>query len=271
MGKIFTSHGIVVSAQRNLFIHRNMHDREAFRAYLQNRSDKPFVSLNDALNGKGDALTFDDATEASADGAAMAIELHHRATLFINPFNIENNLPYIFVLLNIILDEIRSDTAFFDGASHPTGSFDQKKLLRGYIKDKLANFSDYYKRLEIIEELAKTNKTSFENVPSHLKTISKERVRQLIEMGVDIQNHGWFHCNFSSLSAEQCYNSVKMSRDWINAEFGIDPRYFAVPFGDVLPPNRQITNACDVWFLLYNYLHEGFVGNKIHNRAVLKV
>jgi hypothetical protein len=270
MGTVFTSHGVVEQPERELFVHRNMLDRESFREYLRARTDDPFVNLTRALNGEGDALTFDDATEASADGASLAVGLGHQVSLFVNPFNVENGLPYIFVLLNVMLDEINTEPVLFDGARY-FQTAREKRRLRLRIKDKLARVTDYFERLEIVKEISRANRVSCDNVPAHLATLSKERLLHLAGMGVNIENHGWFHCHFSSLSEDECYENVARAKSWFSSELGLDVRHFAVPFGDVLPQSTRQLREHESWLLLHHLLPEGFIGDGIYNRAVLSL
>jgi hypothetical protein len=270
MGIVFTSHGVVNQPDPELFVHRNMLDKDSFREYMQARSGNPFVNLASALNGEGDALTFDDATEASADGATIAVELGHEASLFVNPFKVENGVPYIFVLLNVLLDEMKAEPVLFEGVQYDP-KFREKRKLRLRIKDKLARITDYSERLEIVEGIARDNRVSFDNVPTHLKTLSRERLLQLAGMGVRIENHGWFHCHFSSLSEEQCYENVARAKRWFSSELDLNVRHFAVPFGDILPQSTRQLKVHESWLLLHHLLPVGFVGDGIYNRAVLNL
>jgi hypothetical protein len=263
MGTVFTSHGVVGQPKRELFVHRNMLDRNSFREYLRARADEPFVTLEDALKGEGDALTFDDATEAS-------VELGHKASIFANPFNVENAAPYIFVLLNVLLDEMKAEPVLFEGAQYAP-KFREKRKLRLRIKDKLARVTDYSERLGVVEGIARDNHLSFDNVPAHLKTLGKERLLQLAGMGVRIENHGWFHCHFSSLSEDQCYENVARAKRWFSSELDLNVRHFAVPFGDILPQSTRQLREHESWLLLHHLLPVGLIGDGIYNRAVLNL
>jgi hypothetical protein len=267
---IFCIHGVVEGQYKNNFLHRNMLDSEKFREYLLQREAK-FVSLSDALQGKGDALTIDDGTEAGAEAAQMAISLGHKASLFINPFYIAHNQPYIFVLLNVILHSLDKNEAVFAGQSFSTNSFEEKKALRKIIKDYLAEYPDYTERLKILNDFISLNQIKIGSVPRHLKVISKEHLRKLIQAGADIQNHGWTHCNFSSLSTDEIIQNIRQANEWFISEIDYQTHYFAVPFGLVIPSSKNILRETSCWFLLHDLLRTGFIGEKIYNRAPLEL
>jgi hypothetical protein len=266
--KIFCIHGVVEKKNKKNFLHRNMLDREKFKEYLRQRETK-FVSIDDTLEGKGDALTIDDGTEAGAEAAQIAVDLGHKVSLFINPFYIVNNQPYIFVLLNIILHSLAKDGVVFAGKSFLTNTFEEKKALRKIIKGYLAEYSDYAERLRILNDFISLNQIEICDFPRHLKVISKERLRSLGQAGIDIQNHGWTHCSFLSLSSDQIVHSIRQASEWFISEIDCRTNYFAVPFGDAIPPSRNVLKETGCWFLLHDLLSTGFIGEGIYNRAPL--
>lgn len=268
--KIFCIHGVVEKRNKKNFLHRNMLDSEKFKEYLSRRETK-FVSLANALKGNGDALTIDDGTEAGADAAQMAIDLGHQVSLFINPFYIEKNQPYIFVLLNVILHSLDKDKAVFAGKSFSINSFEEKKALRKFIKRNLSAYSDYAERLKILNDFIDLNRIKICDFPRHLKIISINRLRELTRAGVDIQNHGWTHCDFSSLSIDEITQSIRQAKEWFISEIDYRTNYFAVPFGDVSPPDKNILREMSCWFLLDDLLGTGFIEEKIYNRASLEI
>lgn len=268
--KIFCIHGIVEKRNKKNFLHRNMLDKEKFRKYLMQRERK-FVSLDNALNGKGDALTIDDGTEAGAEAAQIAVSLGHKVSLFINPFYIAQNKPYVFVLLNVILHCLDKNKAVFAGESFSIHSFEEKKALRKIIKNHLAKYPDYAERLKILNDFVSLNRIRLCDFPSHLKVISVDHLRKLAQSGVDIQNHGWTHCDFSSLSIDGIIQSIRQANEWFISEITYQTNYFAVPFGDVIPPSKNILRETSCWFLLHDLLGTGFIGEKIYNRAPLEL
>jgi hypothetical protein len=268
--KIFCIHGVVEKRNKKNFLHRNMLDSEKFKEYLLRRENM-FVSLDNALRGDGDALTIDDGTEAGAEAAQIAISLGHQVSLFINPFYIADNQPYIFVLLNVTLHSLDKNKAVFAGESFSLNCFEEKKAFRKIIKNYLAKYSDYAERLKILNDFISSNRIRLCDLPHHLKVISVERLRKLTQAGVDIQNHGWTHCDFSSLSMDEIIESIRRANEWFISEINYQTNYFAVPFGDVIPPSKNILRETSCWFLLHDLLGTGFVGEKIYNRAPLEL
>lgn len=268
--KIFCIHGVVEKRNKKNFLHRNMLDSEKFNKYLSHKETK-FVSLDDALKGKGDALTIDDGTEAGADAAQMAISLGHQVSLFVNPFYIADNQPYIFVLLNVILHSLDKNKVVFEGESFSINSFEEKKALRKIIKGYIAQYPAYAERLQILNKFISVNQIKLCDFPRHLEVVSIERLKKLVQAGVDIQNHGWTHCSFSSLSMDEIIQSIRQANEWFISEIDYQTNYFAVPFGDVIPPGKNVFRETNCWFLLHDLLRAGFIGEKIYNRLSLEI
>ena len=85
---MFCIHGIAPVVDRERFLHRNLLPAAALEAYLAGAA--PFVTIAEALAGRGNALTIDDATRAGADAALMARAAGHEVTLFVNPGQVES-------------------------------------------------------------------------------------------------------------------------------------------------------------------------------------
>ncbi|MGP8231674.1 MAG: hypothetical protein ACLQL2_03285 [Methylovirgula sp.] len=76
MSNIYALHGVIDHVDTKLFSHRNMTAAGRVQAWLD--TQHKLVPLADALAGKGDALTIDDATVASAQAAMLARQRGHR-------------------------------------------------------------------------------------------------------------------------------------------------------------------------------------------------
>ena len=105
MSDIYALHGVIDRVDGKLFSHRNMTPADRVRARLD--TGQKMVPLADALAGKGDALTIDDATVASAQAALLARQLGHAVTLFVNPWQVADGRAYAFAALHWLLDETR--------------------------------------------------------------------------------------------------------------------------------------------------------------------
>src|SRR5437016_674086 len=105
--RVYALHGSAPAASPDLFVYRNICDRERLSRWLS--ALPPLVPLCDALAGRGSALTIDDATYAAADSALLARELGHEATLFVNPSNIAERTNYSWLVINALLDSLEED------------------------------------------------------------------------------------------------------------------------------------------------------------------
>lgn len=192
-------------------------------ASIRKRSSR-FVSLNDALQENGDAITIDDAIIAAYDAAKILVKYGHKVTVFINPYYIEERAAYWFCFLDTTLKHQESEL-------NKTGSCDMEetfKLYRRGIKSVIQNLPSEPEKISFLERLFKVQMKSFV-MESALKTLTKHHILELKEYGVDIQNHGWFHKDYTR--KEDTYDNIFRANEWMSGVFGIQPSSYAVPFG----------------------------------------
>ena len=137
---IYTTHGVVKSFEKQKFCHSGFLDRELFIDHLSNRKEK-YVSLEEALEEKGDALTIDDSLMGGFEAAVLCRELGHEVSLFINPSYIQNRSLYWFCLLNIFLDCDKKTEVFWEGKKYPLDDFSSKLKFRLELKSAIAKLS----------------------------------------------------------------------------------------------------------------------------------
>lgn len=256
-------HGIVKHPQSELFIHKNMDDWDGFVRHLTEKVT-PYVSLEDALAGKGDALTIDDATSAAADAARLARSMGHEVTLFVNPWHVEHNKIYMTVLLNVLFDRIVWERLLFRGTRHFVVSFEQKKIFRGQMREMLCALASPEKAIAEIVACASENEIRLV-VPDHLKTISIADILALKDAGIRIQNHGWFHEHHDSLTAEQKKENVEKGSDWLQV-LGISGSHYAIPYG--VENQLKESPEGNMWYLLDANRPLGLVGKGLLNRKL---
>jgi hypothetical protein len=263
---ILTLHGVAQGVDRRRFGFRNLCEIAALRRFLS--SVPRLVPLPEALAGGGSALTIDDATTAAANAALLAREYGHAVSLFVNAGQVESGRPYSFVVLNALLDGLDGQPCPFEGTSFPTATTAQRQALRDAIKARLCTVTDEPAREELVRALAAGWRVRSLEVPPHFRTLTKQDLIALRDAGVDLQNHGWSHSHHASLTPEASGREISEGRHWLKRQLGVDAAYFAVPFGDALPP-PGLAAPCAAWLTLLDALPPGPLAPGVFNRATL--
>lgn len=266
---IFGTHGIVDGCNTGRFEHRNMLDTEEFRKIL---TEAPrFVSITDALEGRGWALTIDDATRAAADAARMARELGHEVTLFINPWQIEDGKPSWFSRLDGWLDFVDAENLTWNGNEYDLSNLDGKNRFRTDVKFAMRRHQDQRQSCALIDHLEDLLGILGKSVPEHLTCLTKGDLGELKAMGIDIQNHSWTHSDPLALGPERFETELRKGRAWLHTNLGIDARYLACAYGEYLPHPAMLQENGTVCLLLHNHVAPGHVGDNIFNRLNLTI
>jgi len=232
-GQVLTIHGIAPAVIPNAFCFRNMWDTDAMLRYLT--SVPPFVSLGDAMAGRGDALTIDDAIRGAADAALLARQRGHAVTLFVNPSQVESGAPYAFLVLNALLDGLTRRVCIFEDTAFRIGTHAKRQVLRRRIKARLCALTDEQARLDFVTGLAGQWGVTVPDMPPHFRTLSRDELVALRDAGVALENHGWSHSDHTSLSSAQSVREIRDGRVWLERELGVEAAYFAAPYGEALP------------------------------------
>lgn len=264
---IDATHGIVVNANDEKFVHRNLLDAEGFAGYLRRRP-RPYGPLLSAMMNHGDALTIDDSTVAAAQAARLARHLGHQVTLFVNGYNVVRKEPYFFSRLNSALDNASLQTIFFEGRAWNITDRHGKGHFRQAVKRRLSNIRDEAARDEFVTNIGRLLGQEDISVPPYLQVISEDELRVLKALGVDIQNHGWTHARIGSLSSEAHSEDIRLGREWLRDSCDVEAEYYAVPNGDGLPfwDNSPHYRA---WFLLDDSRLSGEISPGVFGRKTL--
>ena len=252
-GQVLTIHGIAPAVIPKTFCFRNICDADVMAQYLA--SVPPFVPLVDAIAGRGDALTIDDAICGAADAAMLARQLGHAVTLFVNPGQVESGAPYAFLVLNALLDGLSSTYA-------------ERQALRRHIKARLCVLTEEQARLELVMDLGSQWGVSVPEVPPHFRTLSREELVTLRDAGVALENHGWSHTDHASLSPAESLREIREGRAWLQRELGVEAAYFASPFGEALP-SPEASEGCTMWFAASQAMPAGRLSPQVFNRTFL--
>ena len=259
---IYASHGIVNDFSSDKFCHKFLLDWKNFEDYIKHKKNK-YVTLEEALDNKGDAFTIDDATRASYDAAKLLRNYGHEVTLFINPFYIENQIDYWLFKMNALLDLSSCNRATLKDKEHILSNNQEKLLFRNKVKMAIAGFPMEEERQHILGEIFHTSIEAI-NVPFHLKTITQSDVLELFQLGVNIQNHGWTHRQLKNASKDDIKNEIILGKEWISKKLQYEPHFYAVPYGSFFPSDDLLDIA--FWFLLEGSCTPGFKNEKTYNR-----
>jgi hypothetical protein len=207
-----------------MFQYRNLLEAQQFCAFL--RSAPKFVPLADALQGRGRALTIDDATVASARAAKLARDFGHSVTLFINPWNIVARQPYWSSRLNTLLDSVETPKFLLDGRVYDLTTFEGKSEFRAHVKILMRRHRNPEDNIALIDRIEEELGVKGHDIPYHDHCLDMEDVRELHGIGVDIQNHGWTHLDPLASNLAQFTDQFHKARSWFKDKLTIDTRFF---------------------------------------------
>jgi peptidoglycan/xylan/chitin deacetylase (PgdA/CDA1 family) len=252
-GQVLTIHGIAPAVIPKTFCFRNICDADTMARYLE--SVPTFVPLADAIAGRGDALTIDDAIRGAADAALLARRFGHAVTLFVNPGQVESGAPYAFLVLNAVLDGLGS-------------SYAERQALRRRIKARLCVLTDEQARLEFVMGQGAQWGVTAPEVPAHFRTLKRDELVTLRDAGVALENHGWSHSDHTNLSPAESVREIREGRDWLQRELGVEAGYFASPFGEALPA-PEASAVCTMWLAASQAMPAGPLSAHVFNRTFL--
>ncbi|HLJ53772.1 MAG TPA: polysaccharide deacetylase family protein, partial [Chthonomonadaceae bacterium] len=258
VGSISVIHGAVTCLDANRFAHRSLVDKERLTDFLRSR-EKPLVSRAQAHAGLGDALTIDDATVASAEAAALARRFGHCVTLFVNPSYIVAGRPYELIELSCLLDRTRITRVDWRGREYQLGLADERGHFRRACKEQIRALADEASVRCYLAKIALALEVEDPEIPGFLRTLTRADLRQLIDAGVDVQNHGWSHRNIDLLTEGEVCDDLVMGREWLRDALGVEPDAYAVPDGAALPSARIRAAVPELWYCANAALPAGWL------------
>lgn len=225
---IFTLHGIVEKISTNCQSTRSLVEQSSFENFL--KGQKAFFRRWDRYSSALDLLTIDDATVAGANACLIAKKLGHHVVLFINPWQIINNKTYFFNLLNIAIDNRQNSIIKYAGVEYQLESYKSIKIFRFSVKQNLVlmNPND---ALEHVDQIAFDLKSNTGIIPEFLRTLKISEIKELHNMGIQIESHGWSHMSIAALSKNGLVYDITSSINWINDTLNKKCTMYAVPFG----------------------------------------
>jgi peptidoglycan/xylan/chitin deacetylase (PgdA/CDA1 family) len=266
MSHIYAMHGSIEQTDKGRMTHRSLSDQKTLSRYLLKRSSS-FVHWKDALRGKGNALTVDDATRASANAALLAREHGHAVTLFVNPSYIEQQTSHYFCILSSILERAEARTVRWNDALYHLANYDGRLELRRQVKRQLRGLKDENARLRVLESLRDCIGAPDLEVPDYLKTIPVKDLLALRDAGVDIQNHGWTHGEIAALAIAEQVEEIVRGREWLKSRIGVEADAYAVPFGETVPSDELSERLNIFFFCADDQLPMGTIKERTINRV----
>ena len=258
---IWAGHGVVAEHDARSFLHRNAVSREAFARFLEARA---FGNVDDALGGRADALTVDDATRASADAALMARERGHAVTLYVNPGVVERARAYWFTRMDVALDGTRAAACRFDGRDFALGDRAGKVALRAAVRARARAAGDPD---AIVGELERALGTVDTPAPRAFAPLTRAELAELLAAGVTLGNHGWEHAD--AADAPALAENLGRGRAWLAEHLGVAAPDYCAPFGDTLPPGGVTPGLFRAWLLLDAARPPGALPGGAFNRTAI--
>lgn len=245
--QIVLLHGIIEAFDpARPLVDRTLVERRALERYLGARPR--FVTWGELPNGSGDILTIDDSTRAGADACRLAIRLGHAVTFFVNPQNIVHREAYFFTILSAAIDATRRATIRYRDVDYPLFAPSMRSNFRRAMKGVLLGCPNDETRehelTRIVDSLAVGNVV----IPEHHQPITLDELRDLRDLGVRIENHGWDHIEIGRLSDDEFREHVEQGRQWLRTHLGVPADSYAVPFGNTFVPSFQ-RHVSGAWFL----------------------
>ncbi|MEG0005188.1 polysaccharide deacetylase family protein [Clostridium sp.] len=77
-------------------------------------------------------------------------------------------------------------------------------------------------------------------------------VKEILDNGHDIQNHGYYHKRPTQLSLEDNIKEIKLTEDLLNRELGIKTTLFEPPFGDFDENTQKVIQKADHKLVTFN-------------------
>jgi peptidoglycan/xylan/chitin deacetylase (PgdA/CDA1 family) len=77
------------------------------------------------------------------------------------------------------------------------------------------------------------------------RLLSADQLLELLKEGVDIQCHGWTHCDLTTLPQQQLHTHFQWATRWFESNLGYYPSVLAYPFGKY---NALVANVAKSYF-----------------------
>jgi hypothetical protein len=261
---ILELHGSVAAPAFQKLVHRRLLTKECLVEWAA--AQRPFVSVQDALTGKGTALTIDDATVTAYDTALALRSLGHQVTVYVNMYNVIVGRSYLFHLLTALVDvlynnEIQRKKWNLNG---------EPEDFRARAKAELMRLPSRFAWDQWLRTLAQRYSLDYSSlkVPPEVSPISLAACHELVRAGVCLGNHCFDHVNPGARHFADFEDGVELNDACLYDHFGTAARVCAIPFGKWEPPTGQCKRMTGYTWLLADRLRPaGWVSLDVFNRV----
>lgn len=259
-------HGCVPSWHPHVQAERNYVPEDALKRYLDARR-VPYQRLADAAKGNADVdvLTIDDSTCGAARACRLAREAGHEVTLFVNPAQITRRRLYWFSRLDAIMDQRKVATAVFDGRELELSPGRQLRAFRLAVKARLMTLAEADTDI-LLDEVAARLRAGTVAVAKHARTMTVDDLRELVDQGVRIGNHGWDHRDIAAMTRAEIVDDIRGAQEWFHDNLGFRPAHYAVPYGLSRLTGRAACEVPGLILLAHAGIKPGFAGDRQWNR-----
>jgi hypothetical protein len=227
---IYITHGVVPYWSSGRISHALLLPESQFTQHLRERRTK-YVSISEALAGKGDALTVDDATYGSLKMALLARQYGHAVAWFVNGSNVEQGKQYFPYQLSWMLDESMGTECRFEGERWDMQVMAYRRALRFQIKAAYMRLQSQREIDQLVDKLAYCLSVDPAKMQRSLTTVSSADLTRAVAAGVDLQNHSWTHINPRLFSERERTAEVLRNEEFLSRYRESAVSVFAPPFG----------------------------------------
>jgi hypothetical protein len=232
------THGVVCNKDPNLISHALLADEKAYCAYLHARRSS-FVSLDEAMRGRGDALTVDDATHAGLRAVTLAIQSGHEVSWCVNGDEVEFCRSYFPFQISSMLDRTSKRSCSFLTRQWDLSTPAHLRSFRFHLKQEYlrldsrpaieAFVSSLSDALEIDPRLSRT-----------LQTVGREEIALASSLGCTLLNHGWTHINPNALTQRGLEAHITRNAEWLSSFQPNSRSFYVPPYGRMVPHARTM-------------------------------
>jgi peptidoglycan/xylan/chitin deacetylase (PgdA/CDA1 family) len=262
---IYITHGTVPSWSSERISHALFLPELQIDRHLKQRRKK-YVSLSQAFQGRGDALTIDDATHGALQLALAARRHGHAVSWFVNGSNIEDRVQYYPFQVSSMLDNTRARTCRFGGMTWNLPDLAARRALRLRIKETYMRMRSQDEIEALIDRLASSLHVDPAAMEKSLSTVGPGELAVAAMAGVELQNHSWSHINPQVISEAARTGEVIRNENYLSQFRKAVTRVFAPPFGQSV----SLASAPADFVLLANRgLHSSHRQGNLANRGEL--